>query len=65
MNFFCRLFGHTWVHKSDMPKTSWNTDKSNQLLLATPAGEPRFYEECVRCKEQRELPPSRIKSRAG
>ena len=65
MNFFCRLFGHTWVHKADLPKTSWNTDKAGLLLLATPAGKPRFYEECVRCKEQREPPPTRIKSKAG
>jgi hypothetical protein len=65
MNFFCRLFGHTWVHKSEMPKTSWNTDKSGLVLVAHPAGEPRFYEECARCKERRELPPIKIASKAS
>jgi hypothetical protein len=55
MNFFCRIFGHTWVHHSSNPKTSWNVDKSGNLLEPTPASEPRFYEQCARCKEQRNV----------
>lgn len=53
MNFFCRLFGHTWVHKADDPKIRWSTAKNLSELEMTPAGEPRFYLECARCKEQR------------
>ena len=53
MNFFCRLFGHTWTHQSQSPKTSWNVDKDGQLLFATPAGEAVFWEECARCHDKR------------
>lgn len=58
--FFCRLLGHTWISTTSKPKTSWNVDKSGQLLVPTPAAEVRFYLECVRCRERREqTPPSR------
>ncbi len=56
MNFFCRLLGHTWVHKSDDPKIAWNTTKSMDELAMTASGVPRFYEECARCGAQRDLP---------
>jgi hypothetical protein len=56
MNFFCRLLGHTWVAVADNPKTNWNAHKDGQMLVATPAGEVRFYDECARCKERREVP---------
>lgn len=52
MNFFCTIFGHTWVHKSDSPKTSWNVDKDGLQLFAHPDGEVVFYEECARCRER-------------
>lgn len=53
MNFFCRLFGHTWTHQSKSPKTSWNVDKDGQQLFATPVGEVVFWEECARCHDRR------------
>ena len=52
MNFFCRLFGHTWTHQSQSPKTSWNVDKDGQQLFPTPVGEVLFWEECARCHER-------------
>jgi hypothetical protein len=55
MNFFCRLFGHTWVHRSDNPKIRWTTAKNLSELDMEVAGEVRFWEECVRCKERREV----------
>jgi len=55
MNLFCRLLGHTWVHKAENPKTSWNVDGTGMVLKPTPAGAPRFYEECVRCGERRDV----------
>ena len=54
MKLFCRLLGHTWVHKADDPKIRWSTAKNLSELDMHPAGEPRFYLECARCKEQRE-----------
>jgi hypothetical protein len=53
MNFFCRIFGHTWIHDVESPKIAWNTDKDQVELHATAAGSPRFFERCVRCQEQR------------
>ena len=53
MNFFCRLFGHTWTHQSQSPKTSWNVDKDGQQLFATPSGDVVFWEECARCHDKR------------
>jgi hypothetical protein len=57
--FFCKVFGHTWVAATSNPKTSWNVDKTGQLLVPTRSGELRFYHECVRCRERRELLPPR------
>lgn len=65
MNLFCRLLGHTWVPTSETPKTSWNVDKSGLLLVPTPAGEPRFYEQCARCKARREVAPAKRTQRQG
>jgi hypothetical protein len=63
MNFFCRILGHTWVPKAENPKTAWNVDKSGQLLAPRPAGEVRFYDECARCRERRDVPtPPRAKA---
>jgi hypothetical protein len=57
--FFCKLLGHTWVTVATNPKTNWNADKSMTNLIATPAEEVRFFNECVRCKERRETSPQR------
>lgn len=56
MNLFCRLLGHTWVHKTEDPKVSWNTGKDLLQLHQTTEGEIRFYLECHRCGEQKENP---------
>ena len=57
MNVFCRLFGHTWVHKTDNPKISWNTnEKTLAELELTASAEPRFWLECQRCGETNENP---------
>jgi len=54
MNVFCRIFGHTWVHKVEDPKIRWTNAKNLSELNLTASGEPRFYLECVRCKEERD-----------
>jgi hypothetical protein len=59
MNFFCRLFGHTWVPVTDNPKIAWNTKDDGLVLHATPAGVTRFFDECARCRDRREVIPSR------
>jgi hypothetical protein len=56
--FFCKLLGHTWIATTSKPKTSWNVDKTGQMLIATPAEEVRFFQECVRCHERRETTPA-------
>jgi hypothetical protein len=60
MNLFCRLLGHTWVPLADNPKTTWNVDKSGLLLVGTPAGTVKLWEECARCKQRREVAPRRV-----
>ena len=54
--FFCRVLGHTWVHKTDNPKVSWNTGKSLAELHITATGEPKFWLQCQRCGEKNENP---------
>ena len=57
MNFFCRLFGHTWVHKTENQKVSWNTGKSlSELHISTDSEGPRFWLECQRCQDRIENP---------
>ena len=57
MNFFCRLFGHTWIHSSENPRISWNTAKNlSELDLTTEVEEPGFWLECRRCGERNESP---------
>jgi hypothetical protein len=53
MNFFCRIYGHTWVHEADTPKVAWNNDKSLSELFPKSEGEPTFFRRCVRCQERR------------
>ena len=35
MNFFCRIFGHTWVPETIAPSPRWNTTKDGHILTAT------------------------------
>ena len=59
MNFFCRIFGHTWVPVTDNPKISWNTGEDGLVLHAKASAETRFFDECARCRERREIVPTR------
>ena len=59
MNFFCRIFGHTLVPIADSPKISWNTGEDGLVLNAKAAGDTRFFDECARCRERREIVPAR------
>ncbi len=65
MHFFCRLLGHTWIHQTDNPKISWNTNAKTQAELElTAPDEPRFWLECVRCaKRIEESDPGRAAPR--
>ena len=57
MNFFCRLFGHTWSHRTENPRISWNTAKNlSELDHTTEVEEPRFWLECARCGHTNENP---------
>lgn len=53
MKIFCRLYGHTWIHKTQGPKVQWNNDKSLNELFPKSDGEPIFLRHCVRCGEER------------
>ncbi len=53
MNFFCRIYGHTWIHETQTPKVAWNNDKSLKELFPSFEGETEFFRRCVRCGEQR------------
>jgi len=62
-NFFCRILGHTWIHRTEDPKIVWTARKDMLQLHATAAGEIRFYLECHRCKATKENPtPQEIKN---
>ena len=63
MNLFCKLLGHTWVHRSDNPRISWNTAKSlSELDMTTEEPDPRFWLQCQRCGERNDDPtPEEIK----
>jgi hypothetical protein len=65
MNLFCRLLGHTWIPVAENPKTNWNTDKDGLTLVGTPAGEVRFFDECARCRQRREVAVQPKSSRAA
>ncbi|HEV8114052.1 MAG TPA: hypothetical protein VGR31_14870 [Planctomycetota bacterium] len=58
MNLFCRLFGHTWVHQSENPKIRWTAAENMSEMQMQGPGEVRFWEECARCKERREVQPT-------
>jgi hypothetical protein len=59
MKFFCRIYGHTWIHETQAPEISWNNDKGlvelfPRVIAAEGEDEaPQFFRRCVRCGEQR------------
>lgn len=63
MNFFCKIFGHTFVHKVDEPKIRWSTTKNLSELAQTVSGEPEFYMQCVRCGERDQWATSKVEAR--
>lgn len=55
MNFFCRIFGHTWCAATDAPEPRWNTTDDGLVLVASvDDGGVRHYDVCRRCGVQRE-----------
>lgn len=60
MNFFCRIFGHTWVPTTEAPDPRWNTTKDQVILVPTGEGDVRHFDVCQRCGSRREVQlPSR------
>lgn len=55
MNFFCRIFGHTWLPLTEAPDPRWNTTKDGVVLEATAEGAVRHFDECRRCRDRREV----------
>lgn len=55
MNLFCRLFGHTWVPRSDNPKIRWTAAENMSEMQMESKGEVRLWEACARCGERREV----------
>jgi len=57
MNFFCRIFGHTWSPAISAPEPRWNCTKEMQVLAASAEeGQIRHFDRCVRCGDERDLP---------
>ena len=56
MNLFCRLFGHTWVPRSDNPKIRWTAAENMSEMQMTGPATVRLWEECARCGQKRDLP---------
>lgn len=60
MNFFCRLFGHTWWPETRVAQPSWNTTKEGHVLVASPVDQPvQHVLVCKRCGEERPDAPRR------
>lgn len=60
MNFFCLLFGHTWMPETRSPLVRWNTTKDGHTLVPTIAeSEVVHVEICRRCALEREAPARR------
>jgi hypothetical protein len=60
MNFFCLLFGHTWVPETRAPSVRWNTTKDGQVLNPTVGEEAiQHLEVCRRCQEERSVGPGK------
>ena len=56
MKLYCRMFGCTWIHKTNNAKISWNTTKKQTELVMTTDEEPKFWLECHRCGQKNESP---------
>jgi hypothetical protein len=55
MNFFCRIFGHTWVARTRSPRTHWNVGKTGHTLVGTHDDEQvAHFSVCQRCGLQRD-----------
>jgi len=59
VNFFCRIFGHTWVPRTEDSNPQWNTTKAMQVLMPSATRETRYFDVCQRCGEKREVQLSR------
>ena len=55
VNFFCRIFGHTWVPRTEDASTVWNTTKKGMVLMPTSDEGTRYFDACQRCGERRDV----------
>lgn len=72
MNFFCRIFGCTWVTETRAPEVRWNTTKAANVLECSGTAAAKeeedlecrvaYVERCVRCGDTR---PSVTKRSSG
>lgn len=53
MNFFCRIFGHTWVPRTEDADPRWNTTKKMAVLVPATERETRYFDRCQRCGDER------------
>lgn len=53
MNFFCRIFGHTWVPRTEDANPRWNTTKKGMVLMPSAEGATRYFDQCQRCGVER------------
>ncbi|TAJ25207.1 MAG: hypothetical protein EPO68_00335 [Planctomycetota bacterium] len=71
MNFFCSLFGHTWVAHTAAPQPRWNTTKDGVVLVPSDppthadAAAVRYFDRCQRCGSEREAPRPAVDQRAA
>ncbi len=59
MNFFCRIFGHTWVHRTEDANPCWNTTKKGAVLVPSTKADTKYFDVCQRCGERVERPLDR------
>jgi hypothetical protein len=70
MNFFCSLFGHTWVAHTAAPQPRWNTTKDGVVLVPSDpesggaGGSVRYFDRCQRCGSERDAPRPAAEKRA-
>jgi len=55
MNFFCRIFGHTWVPRTEDSNPRWNTTKAGKVLLPSTERDTVYFDQCQRCGERRDV----------
>lgn len=66
MNFFCSLFGHTWVPHTAAPEPRWNTTKDGVVLVPSHAESAvRYFDRCQRCGSERDAPQPSSEQRAA